>query len=57
MLEKLINIRKYISNYIKIIKFKLRHQKLIKLSIEDMAYSLTLEKSDKRSISVSPKYS
>ena len=39
MLEKLGCIRNYFSNYIKIIKFKLRYRKLTKLSIEDIAQS------------------
>ena len=56
MLEKLGCIRNYFSNYIKIIKFKLRYRKLTKLSIEDITDNLILITNNGKSVSASPKY-
>lgn len=56
MLEKLERIRKYFSNYIKVIKFNLRYKKLNKLSIEDIADSLILVTDNREGVSAGPKH-
>lgn len=56
MLESLVKVRKSISNRIKVIKFKLRHKRLIKLSFEEITDYFVLEKNNLDCISTSPNY-
>ncbi|WP_417466298.1 glycosyltransferase family 61 protein [Kordiimonas sp.] len=56
MLENLEHIRNYFSNYVKLIKFKLRYKKLNKISIKDITDSVILMTDNGESVSASPKY-
>lgn len=56
MLEDLERARKSVSNRMKVIRFKLRHKQLKKLSLENLSYYIVLEKNTKECASVSPNY-
>ncbi|SLJ84845.1 glycosyltransferase family 61 protein [Psychrobacter sp. DAB_AL43B] len=56
MLEDLERARKSVSNRIKVIRFKLRHKRLKKLSLENLSNYILLEKNTTECASVSPKY-
>jgi len=56
VLEDLERARKSVSNRIKVIRFKLRHKRLKKLSLENLSHYLVLERNTEECTSVSPCY-
>lgn len=57
MIESLLKGRKKVSNQLKSVRFKLKHKKLEKKSLEDIETYQVLKASGVENVSVSPKYS